>query len=160
MKSMTIFGIGPRWGAIVIAYGVLSTWISIRYSILRIPDQFSPAATILGIVLLVIGVPFYLVAARTIIRGFPTGQLLTKDIYGVCRHPVYGSWIVFIIPGIELILRSWLGLSTCVLGYLLLRVMAREEETYLAEKFGEKYEHYRQRTPFVLPIGFFRKRES
>lgn len=159
MKVMTVLGVGPKWAACVLSYGGLATWVSVRYSVLRIPDRLSLVTTILGVVLLAIGVVFYAIAGRAIIKGFPTGQLLTRGAYRICRHPVYGSWILFIIPGIELLLRSCLGLSTCLVGYVLLRIMARDEEAYLAEKFGNEYTLYRQRTPFVLPVGFLGKRQ-
>lgn len=160
MKRMTILGVGPKWAAFVIAYGVIAAWAGIRFSLPRILDQFSLAVVIVGTVLMAIGALFYAFAARAIVKGFPTDQLLTRGVYGICRHPVYGSWIVFILPGTGLILRTWLSLSTCVVAYVLLRMMVKEEESYLAARFGDEYTHYRQRTPFVLPIGFIKKRES
>jgi len=157
MKKMAVLGIGPKWGVVVVAYGAFSTFLSYWYAVLRIPESLGSVATITGIALLAIGIPFYALSGRTIIRGFPTGELLTTGVYGLCQPPVYGSWIVFIIPGLELLLRSWLGLTTSVVGYALLRIMAGEEEDYLQEKFGKSYLRYRRRTPFVLPIGLFRR---
>ncbi len=157
MKPMTVFGVGPRWGALTLAYGAASTFVSLHYDILRMPAGWSGATTVAGAALVAVGLVLYAAAGRTILRGFPTGRLLTTGVYRLCRHPVYGSWIVVVIPGLALLLRTWLGLTTVVFGYLLLRILAREEEDYLLVKFGTPYSAYRRRTPFVLPFGILRR---
>ena len=155
MKIATVWGIGPLWGSLAFGYGAVTTVISFSYPILRVPDSIALLSLVLGITMVAVGIPFYVLSAKAIFRGFAEGRLLTEGVYAACRHPVYGSWIVFIIPGIELILRSWLGLTTVVFAYLLLRFLARSEEDYLLERFGDSYRQYRARTPFVLPYGIF-----
>ena len=157
MKKMTVLGIGPLWGALTLAYGAISTFASLRYDLFRIAAGWSAATTIIGATLLAVGLVFYAAAGRTIVREFPTGRLLTTGVYRLCRHPVYGSWIVFVIPGLAILLRTWLGLTTAAFGYVLLRLLAPAEEDYLLDKFGTPYSAYRRRTPFVLPFGFLRR---
>jgi protein-S-isoprenylcysteine O-methyltransferase Ste14 len=158
MKTMKVWGVGPLWGALSLAYGAAVTFCSLRYEVGRIPPSFAMPAVLVGACLLAMGLPLYAAAGKAIFRGFPEGRLLTDGVYGLCRHPIYGSWIVLIIPGLELVLRSWLGLTTSLVAYALLRVLARREEEYLAAKFGEAYQRYRASTPFVLPLGFLRRR--
>jgi protein-S-isoprenylcysteine O-methyltransferase Ste14 len=95
-------------------------------------------------------------SAKAVLRAFAAGELVTDGVYGICRHPLYGSWIVFIVPGIELLLHSWFGLTTSIAMYATLRVLARREEAFLADKFGESYLRYKARVPFVLPVGWLK----
>jgi protein-S-isoprenylcysteine O-methyltransferase Ste14 len=141
----------PRAIPLSSGYGAVTTAISFSCSILRIPDSIALPSLVLGITMLAVGIPFYVLSAKAIFRGFAEGRLLTEGVYAACRHPIYGSWIVFIIPGIELILRSWPGLTTVVFAYLLLRLLAGSEEDYLLERFGDSYRQYRTHAPFVLP---------
>ena len=70
----------------------------------------------------------------------------------MCRHPVYGAWVVFNVPGLVLLANSWIGLFVPVLMYVTLRLLVRREETYLEQTFGEEYRRYRERTPAVFPL--------
>ncbi len=160
MKTMKVWGVGPLWGGLVAAYCAAVTAISLRYSIGRIPASYSEASLVLGVLMLAVGVPYYVFSAKAVVRGFMEGRLVTDGVYRICRHPLYGSWTVFIIPGFELLLRSWLGLTTSIVAYFLLRMLVRREEDYLAEKFGAAYRQYRAQTPFVAPLGLFRSRSQ
>jgi protein-S-isoprenylcysteine O-methyltransferase Ste14 len=109
------------------------------------------ATQVLGILLLIIGVPIYLISGLTIHKYFHDGQLATKGIYAYFRHPIYGSWIVFIVPGIVLLINSLIGLTVPVFMYGIFKILIREEDQYLEEKFGEEYLEYRKRVGEVFP---------
>jgi len=70
----------------------------------------------------------------------------------MCRHPVYGAWVVFNVPGMVLFFNSWLGLVVPILMYVTLRLLVRSEEEHLEQTFGEEYREYRSRTPAVFPL--------
>jgi protein-S-isoprenylcysteine O-methyltransferase Ste14 len=143
---------------ISLLYGTAAYFVTRDSPALRIPETFYPTLTFLGIFLIVLGLPYYVLSARAVLRAFAAGKLVTDGVYGICRHPLYGSWIVFIVPGIELLLHSWFGLTTSIAMYATLRALARREEAYLADKFGESYRQYRARVPFVLPVGWLRQK--
>ncbi|HTZ20662.1 MAG TPA: isoprenylcysteine carboxylmethyltransferase family protein [Opitutaceae bacterium] len=155
-KPMTRWGVGPLWALISLLYGIAANHITQLSPALRIPDTLYPALTYLGIFLIVLGLPYYFLSARAVMRAFSAGELVTKGVYGLCRHPLYGSWIVFIVPGIELLLHSWFGLTTSLAMYAALRVLAKREEECLVEKFGDRYLQYKARVPFVLPVGWLK----
>jgi protein-S-isoprenylcysteine O-methyltransferase Ste14 len=157
MKTMTVWGVGPTWGLLTVIYGGLCSRLGHMFPTLLIPDSFYPRLKYVGLLLLAVGIPFCVLSARAIVRGFAAGRLVTDGVYGVCRHPLYASWIIFLIPGFTLLLHSWIGLSTSLASYALLRVMAKKEEDYLDQTFGEAYRHYRRRTPFVLPLGWLKR---
>jgi len=157
-KPMTLWGVGPLWALISISYAIAAGFITRTFPALRIPEALYPALTFLGIFLIVLGLPYYVLSARAVLRAFAAGELVTDGVYGICRHPLYGSWIVFIVPGIELLLHSWFGLTTSLAMYAALRVLARREEACLAEKFGDSYLQYQARVPFVLPVGWLKQK--
>ncbi|MFZ1042363.1 MAG: isoprenylcysteine carboxylmethyltransferase family protein [Anaerolineales bacterium] len=156
-KPMTRWGIGPIWASVSIIYGALALIITHVFPITQIPDEFYPMFAYVGIVLLGIGIPFFIISIKAVSKAYNAKKLVTNGVYRTCRHPLYGSWIVFIVPGIAFLSHSWLVFSVPVIMYILLRKMVKEEEEYLIELFGEVYLKYRERIPFVCPIGWLKR---
>lgn len=153
---MTRWGIGPKWSlaslvgvAPFIVAGVL--W----------PGVFAiglvPAGVRIGVgcLLLLVGIPFCVTAMRTLHRGFSRGELFTRGVYGLCRHPIYASWIVFLVPGILLLMNSWAFAIAPAIMYSLLRFFVRDEEAWLERTFADQYREYSRRVPAVLPLPRF-----
>jgi len=44
----------------------------------------------IGGVMVAIDVPFFVAALATLQRGFPKGELFTRGVYAMCRHPRAG----------------------------------------------------------------------
>ena len=154
---MTRWGVGPIFGLGSVAYAVAAYLFSSGKPGLAI--EFAPrfAFVTASIALIGVGLPMYVLSAQAVMRAFNANQLVTDGMYQVCRHPPYGAWIVFIVPGIELLLGTWPGLTTPLAMYVLLRVLARKEEIYLLTRFGDSYQQYRRRVPFVAPLGWLRR---
>lgn len=150
-KQMTLIGVGLKFAIIsifftAIIFTVHFLWIShITIPLPRIVAQ------VFGILLLIIGVPIYLISGLTIRKYFHDGELATKGIYAYFRHPIYGSWIVFIIPGIVLLINFLIGLTVPVFMYGVFRILIREEDKYLEEKFGEEFFEYRKKVGEIFP---------
>jgi len=152
-ERMTRAGVGPRWVAISLLCSAPLVALRLLWpDAVRIP--FLPRGLVvgLGIALLALGVPLCLVAVVRLARGFPRGELFTSGAYALCRHPIYGSWIVFNVPGIVLLANNWVGLLACIPMYVALRLLVREEEAWLERTFGDAYRDYRDRVRPVLPI--------
>jgi protein-S-isoprenylcysteine O-methyltransferase Ste14 len=156
---MTVWGIGPQFTVWSVGYGAVCLLVSFLFPDVFLID-FVPAwvLVLLGALLVAVGVPFFFVSAAAVHRAYHAGRLLTGGIYALCRHPLYASWILLLVPGIVLIARTWLGLSVPVFMYVLLRILMREEEDYLESRFGEEYRAYRARVPAILPLPFFSRR--
>ncbi len=157
-EKMSRWGIGPIFTALSVGYGivtiVLSRYFHPVFQIKFIPYWF---LTILGISLMVIGIPFFIVSVKTVMRAYNADELVTDGIYRCCRHPLYASWVVFIVPGIVLLVNSWLGLTTPIFMYFILRKLVKKEEIYLESVFGSEYLHYKQMIPCILPIGYLKQ---
>ena len=105
----------------------------------------------IGSILMFIGLPFYTVSLSRAYRAFDSGVLMTNGVYAVCRHPVYASWIVFLVPGMALLSNYWIGLTAPVFMYIVARVLVKKEESYLEERFGDKYIRYKNKVPAFIP---------
>jgi len=126
---------------------------------------FPPLIRILGLIGMVLAhFPLKRTGKLLNILGAPeewggTSRLITTDIYKCVRHPHHLSVGIFMTslglfighPASFLIITisQWVW----VIGFLLL-----VEEKELIEKFGEEYQAYQQKTPFLIPkpICFFR----
>ena len=122
---------------------------------------FAPRAVVVavGLLLLAAGIPLCVAGVIRLARGFPKGELFTRGAYGLCRHPIYASWIVLTVPGMVLLADSWIGLLVPVAMYVALRLLVREEEQWLERTFGDEYRAYRNRVPAVLPLPRWWRRE-
>jgi hypothetical protein len=77
--------------------------------------------------------------------------LATTGIFGVVRNPIYSAWIVFLIPGLVSLSRSWLLLLTPLVAYLVFKFRIRREDEYLEKRFGQAYRDYRRRVNEIIP---------
>lgn len=150
-KQMTLLGVGLKFAIISVLFSAIILtvhflWMShITFPIPRIVTQ------VLGVILLIIGIPIYLISGLSIHKYFHDSQLATKGIYGYFRHPIYGSWIVFIIPGAVLLINSLIGLTVPVFMYGVFKILIGKEDRYLEDKFGEEFFEYRNRVGEIFP---------
>jgi protein-S-isoprenylcysteine O-methyltransferase Ste14 len=105
-----------------------------------------------GIVLLVVGIPMLLVAAQAAMTAYNADRLATTGIFGIARNPVYSAWIIFIIPGLVLLSRSWPLFLTPVAAYLVFKVRIGRENEYLEKRFGEAYRRYEAQVNELFPF--------
>lgn len=108
---------------------------------------------VIGVVLIAGGLVFYVVGLVALARAYNADALQTGGAFALCRHPIYAAWALFIVPGVVLLMGSWLGLATPVVMGIVTRVLVGKEERYLAARFGEAYRVYKRRVPAILPLG-------
>ena len=146
------WGVGPRIMlptllTAVAAWAVTRAWPEIFG--LRWPPQVF--LNILGAILLALGVPLWAAGVITVMRAYNRDQLRTSGVFALVRHPVYSAWILFVYPGLALLLRSWLMLVAPLLGYCIFKTLIRREDEYLDQRFGQAYRDYRARVPELIP---------
>ena len=77
--------------------------------------------------------------------------LITSGPYRLVRHPIYLG-ISLLALGEALAFGSWPACLVVLSGIVPTFVWrAQAEETLLMRAFGERYEHYRQRTKMIIP---------
>ncbi len=155
---MTIWGVGPKILFPTFAYLVvagIATYLWPAVCLVRaVPYVFFLAP---GVVLLAIGLPMLVIAVVSVKAAFKRDELATTGIFGVVRNPIYAAWIVFNIPGLVLLLRSWPMFFAPFLAYGLFKMLVRKEEKYLEERFGQAYLDYRSRVNEIIPVPGFRQ---
>ncbi|MGO9146064.1 MAG: methyltransferase family protein [Desulfomonilia bacterium] len=156
-NEMTKWGVGPKFSLYSAVYCVFILVLTAQLNpFFRMTFVPYPLLASIGIILILTGIPFYILSLVTVMRAFKAGRLVTGGVYGMCRHPVYAAWVIFFVPGIVFLINSWIGFSAPVVMYLILRTLVKEEDGYLERTFGAEYLAYKGRVPAVLPIGWLR----
>jgi protein-S-isoprenylcysteine O-methyltransferase Ste14 len=109
-----------------------------------------------GAFLVVIGIVLWASGAVGILKAFREGKLVKGGIFAITRNPMYCGFIVFLVPGIALWLRSWPLLTVPIVAYVVFKRLVAKEEKYLEEKFGQEYLEYKSRVNSIIPLVRFR----
>ncbi len=112
---------------------------------------------IAGIVLLVIGVAWYIATLTLMIPAIKNNQLVTRGVYRFCRNPLYFALLILLLPGLGLVLNSWIIPIASILGCLAFKKFIHEEEEMLERIFGNDYKNYKTKTPLFFPDPFIKK---
>jgi protein-S-isoprenylcysteine O-methyltransferase Ste14 len=78
-------------------------------------------------------------------------ELITRGVYGVIRHPMYASQLLWVIAQ-PLLLQNWIAGFLDLLVFIpfyFLRVSA--EEQLMIERFGDRYNAYKQKVGGIVP---------
>jgi protein-S-isoprenylcysteine O-methyltransferase Ste14 len=144
-KKMTAMGTGPATAVPAFTYLVLAIVLD---CVLRPRFKLHASFETLlpwGVALIVLGLVALGVSAVQMLRAFRRHDLATTGFYAIAPNPMFMSYVLFILPGLSLLLRSWLVLTSSLVFYVLIRVMSRPEEEWLKQEFGERYLEYRKR---------------
>jgi len=107
------------------------------------------AGAIAGTALLVLGVPFWLISVAQMLRYVPQNKLITTGAFHIVPHPIYTSVALLVIPGITLVLDTWVGFAIGGILYIVSRIFRGREEKKLRGIFAEAYAAYR--SGIVIP---------
>lgn len=150
---MNFFGAGPKIGAIALPWLAASIILS-----LALRDKFNFFAEdnkilfLAGTVILVGGLVFYFITVPALLKGLKESRLIKTGTFSLCCNPLYAAIILMIIPGVALMMNSWLVLTTTVVGYLTFKSFIKSEYTEMEKIFGEEYRKYRAETPEIFPF--------
>jgi protein-S-isoprenylcysteine O-methyltransferase Ste14 len=151
--SMTLFGCGPRLALLCLPYVILSLIVMYKY-----PDFFDlrfldfTFAKVAGFIWLGLGVLFWGYSAIYFLKFFKPGTLIKEGPFALCRNPIYSSIIVFIIPGLALLLHSGLLFTISLVLYIGFKISIHGEVNILRRIFGEEYEEYENSANEIIPF--------
>jgi len=149
---MTLYGVGPKIFLSTFIYAVICAFINwIYYPFFQINFFSTFFFCCLGIISIIIGLPIWAKAVNQVTDGFDNGKLVTTGIYALMRHPLYASFILFIVPGLMLFFKSYAMLTVPLFMYLVFRILIIKEEVYLEKKFGPSYFEYRKNINSIIP---------
>lgn len=152
MKKMDFYGVGPKIGRILIPWWAATIILSLTTESFRFTPERSIALIIFGAAYLVFGLIFYFTSVKLLLKGLKEGKLVTRGTFFLCQNPLYVSFVLMLIPAIGLLLNSWLALTTCVVGFVLMKIYVSNEYRILEEVFGDEYRKYRAETPEFFPF--------
>lgn len=152
-REISRWGVGP---SIMLSAGVyaavagLATWLWPDVCLVTVVPRI--IFLVAGIVLLIVGIPTLLVAARAATLAYNSDKLATTGIFGLVRNPVYSAWIIFIIPGLVLLSRSWPLFFTPAIAYMIFKTRIKRENEYLERHFGQAYRDYKAHVNELVPF--------
>jgi len=148
MQKLSPLGIGPKIGMVAIPFLAAAVTLTFIY-----PEIFSfgPAAKkpllIIGIIWFVIALVMYAMTAKALLKGLKENKLMTSGPFRFSQNPLYAVMILLIIPGIALLLNSWIVLVTSAIAYIIFKINIHKEYEEMEKFFGQEYLEYRKRTP-------------
>jgi protein-S-isoprenylcysteine O-methyltransferase Ste14 len=155
MEKLNFFGVGPKIGRITLPYLAITIALTIIFpKVFTFGNALQQPFLIAGILLIAIALVFYFTTLRLMLPGIRTNRLITTGAYRLCRNPLYSALLLFFIPGLGLLLNSWIILTTPIVGYLVFRRFIHEEEEQLERIFGDEYRYYHVKTSMLFPNPF------
>ena len=150
--KLTFLGASPIIFVTTIFYAIP---IIILNHIFRSVFEFRhiPGNILIGaaIVLLCIGIPFYLTTLKVLKTAYKKRKLITKGIFSICRNPLFAVVIFFLLPGLLLLFDSWLLLTIPCFMYFMFKIFINREEALMEKVFGQEYVAYKNNTPALFP---------
>jgi protein-S-isoprenylcysteine O-methyltransferase Ste14 len=144
--KMTELGVAPLIAVPSFLY--LGAAIALQYALFP-RFAFTPvpgaAIRIAGAALIAFGLATLLSSGLRILKAFREQRLLTDGVFAVFPNPMYAAFVLAIVPGLALLLDSWLVLTASAAVYVLFRALVPAEDRWLKETFGAQYDAYRQR---------------
>ncbi len=148
MRVRALVGAGDRIVLAMLPFAVAGIVANVVW-----PDVFrigsESVGTVIGLVLLAVGVPLWVMSVAQILMYVPRGKLITTGPYALLLHPIYTSVSLLVIPGVGLVLDSWVGFAIGAALYASSRAFSGREERQLAESFPMEYPAYRAKV--LLP---------
>jgi protein-S-isoprenylcysteine O-methyltransferase Ste14 len=155
-NGMNLVGQGPR--IILFAIPAAALAVALQQTspgVAALPLPQGPM-TALGLLFITAGLALWLTAMVQLLNGFPKGKLITGGAYGVCRNPIYASYGFFVLPGISLLLGTWVYVLPAAALCLGVRLFIIREERELLRVFGAEYEEYTSRVNRIMPCRIAR----
>ncbi len=151
MKKMTLWGVGPKIMFPGYAILVLLSWLPLKLNISEILHVPKIYLIIAAIILIGIGILILAKASPEIKKALKANRLITTGLYSRIRNPMYTSHIIFIMPGVSLLINNALVFLSIIFTYFIFMILIPKEEKDLEDNFGSEYLQYKTRTGRLLP---------
>lgn len=125
-----------------------------------LPFSATPHAPLVGAIITLIGLFVFLMGATTWLYGrFKNYEVVDFWVYRYSRHPQYlgytlWSYGLLVFVSYKTYVRGALATPPAliwILSTMITVAVALLEELEMTKRYGEKYESYRNRTPFMVP---------
>ena len=114
----------------------------LNYPLFKISLDNYSTLVVVGVIMVIIGVSMVIAVQGKLRKSFYSGLLMQDGLYKVLKNPMYDAYLIFVFPGLSLLLNSWLVMTTFIVNFILLQIFIREEYRYLDNKFDVEYKSY------------------
>jgi protein-S-isoprenylcysteine O-methyltransferase Ste14 len=140
---MKITGAAPKIAIPTIIYMFIAIYFDkLEYPLFKITLYNYSTLVVIGIIMIIIGAAMVVAVQGKLRKSFQSGFLMKDGLYKILRNPMYDAYLIFVFPGLSLLLNSWLVMTTFIVNFILLQIFIREEYRYLENKFGVEYKSY------------------
>ena len=147
-KKMSVMGVGGKIGGVLVASVAITEGINyLSGSVFGITGDYH-TLVIVAVAMMAVGFGLNLTAAFGMLSAHSKGKLATGGFYSVFLNPMYTFMLLITVPGLLLLLNSWLVLLAIIPTFIAFKKFAKEEEKYLEEKFGPQYKSYKEKVLF------------
>ena len=147
-KKMSLMGVAGKILLVLLISLAITEGISLLFApAFKITTDYHNLA-IAAVVIAAVGFTFNLIAAFDMLSAHRKGQLATHRLYALFLNPMYTFQLLVTVPGLLLLLNSWLVLLTVIPTFIAFKVFSKEEERFLEDKFGIHYTEYRKKVLF------------
>jgi protein-S-isoprenylcysteine O-methyltransferase Ste14 len=151
-NGMNIVGQGGKIILFTIPAAVIAILIHhFRPRVAALPSEWTIVRPV-GNVLLFFGILLWMTGVIQLLIGFPKGKLITTGAYGVCRNPIYSSFIFFVLPAISVLTLTWVYLPVAIFLYVGVMIFIGKEENRLMQVFGKDYSDYQAKVGRIIPF--------
>lgn len=151
-RKRSRFGIGPIWTILSILFTIFILKINQQYlSGMKIPHISGLELKVAGMIIIIPGIIIFIKSIIDFNTAYKVNRLVTSGVYSIFRHPLYASIILFIVPGMVLILQYVLVITVPIVMYILCRLLLPIEERKLKKSFGNEYLEYKKRVNAIFP---------
>ena len=149
---MNILGIGPLLAVVgACSFGIIFLQRIIGMTI-PLPPACREYSTAFGILLIAVGLYFWISSALLISKAFRSHRLEISGVYRLSRNPLYAAFIVFIVPGIAFLCNDLLYCAVSLAMFAAFKLRIGKEEEFLRKEFGEEFQQYAQKIAQLIPF--------
>jgi len=153
MNKLNFMGIGPKIGGVALPWLAVAIFFTLKSKSSFI--YFEDGTKVLfsfGLAFLIIGSIMYFLTVPALLKGLKETKLITTWTFYLCCNPLYTSIILFIVPGISLMMNSWLVLTTSIVAFTLFKIFIKSEYAEMEKFFGDDFRKYKAETPEFFPF--------
>jgi protein-S-isoprenylcysteine O-methyltransferase Ste14 len=148
MKLKVLVGQGDRIISLTLPFMVVGIVANILWPRLFMLG-IGTGGLIAGMVLLAIGVPVWGSSVALVLINVPRKRLITTGPFAIIPHPMYTAVALLVLPGIGLVLDTWVGAGIGAALYVASRIYSPKEDAIMKKIFPAEYPAYRKRV--LLP---------
>jgi protein-S-isoprenylcysteine O-methyltransferase Ste14 len=138
-----ITGAAPKIARPTIIFMFIAIYFDkLEYPLFKITLYNYSTLVVIGVIMVIIGVSMVVAVQGKLRKSFKSGFLMKDGLYRILRNSMYDAYLIFVFPGLSLLLNSWLVMTTFLVNFILLQIFIKEEYRYLENKFCVEYKSY------------------